>query len=55
MIDQKYTKKKYHLTPVKKEPYIECEAVKGHAIWKGDWIREGKAGGLVFVNQKKME
>jgi len=43
------------LNPVKKLPYIECEIIKGHAIWKGDWMRDAKAGGLIFINQKKME
>jgi hypothetical protein len=29
--------------------------VKGHAIWKGDWIRDVKTGGLIFINHKKIE
>lgn len=55
MIDQQYIKKKFYLNPFQKLPYIECEIIKGHAIWKGDWTRDAKAGGLVFINQKKME
>lgn len=27
----------------------------GHHIWKGDWKHDDKVGGIIFINQKKIE
>ena len=47
-------KTKALLTPFPNQPFNEVPKIKGHAIWKGDWIREGKDGGILFINQKKI-
>lgn len=55
IIDKGYLKKKFVIAPIEKEPYVDYVIIKGHAIWKGDWIHDEKNGGIIFVNQKKME
>jgi hypothetical protein len=29
--------------------------VKGHPIWKGEWIHDDKFGAIIFVDHKKIE
>lgn len=26
--------------------------MKGHPIWKGEWIHDDKIGGIIFINKK---
>jgi hypothetical protein len=55
IIDPGYLKKRFITSPVPKQPLVELPIVRGHAIWKGDWIHDEKNGGIIFVNQKKMD
>jgi hypothetical protein len=55
VVDNSYVRKRFVTQPINKEEYRQWEVVKGHAIWKGDWVHDEKNGAIIFVNQKKIE
>ena len=50
IISQSFVKAKYQLAPLQKKEIVFQEPVKGHPIWKGEWIHDDKVGGIIFVN-----
>ena len=54
IISKSFVKTKYILSPLPKEPPKEMEAIDGHPIWKGEWIRDNKEGAIIYINKKKL-